>query len=269
MYHFFVIDLSLWEAVLLFLAGIPLLAVALQAAIRKVLPPDRSKAQNDVAGFLVAVIGVVYAVTIGFSIDDQWDNFTEVRKGVFEEAFVAGSVARGSTVMGAAGRRDVTEAVVSFDRAVVASWPTKLDQSREQPSEEQALRHVFDTVGDLRPASEAQEAYVDGAMQQLLQVSVLNTDRHNDARTAHLAGPMWIAVILTSAVALFFSLMFGMDSPWLHYGMIAGVAMVIGVNLFLVVLLEYPLVGALSVDSSSFQAMAHDLLRGLSQNLPR
>ncbi|MFH9573778.1 hypothetical protein [Streptomyces sp. NPDC017230] len=263
-YHFFIVDLPLWAAALLILGGVPVVAVLLQALMRKLVPPPRAKTHNDVAGFLVAVIGVVYAVTIGFSVDDQWENFAEVRHSSAQEAYTVGAVVRGAVVMGADDQRDLAEAVVAYNRAVVAWWPEDLGRAGQSRAEQRALAHLFDTVGGLRPANEPQRAYVDEAMSRLLDVSVLNAQRHSRAERAHLRTPMWIAVLLTSAVTLFFSLLFGLESPWLHYTMIAGVGVVIGVNLFLLMMLEYPLAGALSVSPSNFTETTEVLLRGLS-----
>ncbi|MGC9381735.1 hypothetical protein [Streptomyces sp. MH13] len=262
-YHFLIAELPLWAAALLILGGVPVVAVLLQALMRRLVPPPRAKANNDVAGFLVAVIGVVYAVTIGFSVDDQWENFTEVRQYAAEEAYIAAAVARGSAVMGPGDRREIIGAVVAYNHAVVAWWPKDVGLNRPSPAERRALRHLFDTVGQLRPVNEPQRAYVEVATDELVAVSALNADRHRRAGTAHLSTPMWIAVCLTSAVILLFSLLFGLESAWLHYAMITGVALVIGVNLFLVVLLEFPLTGALSVSPGAFTEATRDLLREL------
>ncbi|GAA3974529.1 hypothetical protein GCM10022384_26190 [Streptomyces marokkonensis] len=263
-YHFFIVELPLWGTVLLILGGVPLVAVLAQALMRRLVPPPRAKEHNDVAGFLVAVVGVVYAVTIGFSVDDQWDNYTEVRRCAAEEAFLVAAVARGSAVMDPGDRRDVTEAVVAYNRAVVAWWPKDIGETGQSPDERRTLRRLFTAIGELRPDTEPRQAYVEVATDRLTEVSALNADRHRQAGTAHLRTPMWIAVYLTSAVTLMFSLLFGLESPWLHYTMITGVALVVGVNLFLLVLLEFPLNGVLSVSPGVFTSTTGDLLRDLS-----
>lgn len=260
MYHIIIMELPLWGAALLILGGVPIAAVLLQILMRKVVPPPRAKAHNDVAGFLVAVIGVVYAVTMGFSIDDQWDKYTDVRDSTGEEAFTVTAVGRGGAVLGADDRRAVTRAVVAYNRAVVAWWPTAMEKAEQPRSEGRALAHLFETVGGLRPATEPQQAYLEEATDQLLRVSVLNSQRHSMAERAHLRASLWIAVFLTSAVTLFFSLLFGLESPWLHYTMIAGVGLVIATNLFVITMIEYPLAGALSVSPADFTESTADLL---------
>ncbi|WP_158239691.1 bestrophin-like domain [Streptomyces carminius] len=263
MYYSAIADLPLWATALIILGGLPVLAVTLQALTRRVLPPARAKDHNDVAGFLVAVIGVVYAVTAGFTIADQWDNYAEARQDVTEEAYAVASVAEGAAVAGTGERREITAAAVAYGRAVVAWWPDAPGEAGDTVREDRAMERLHAAVRSVRPDSEAERAYVSEATGQLMRVSVLRGHRHNEAGTAHLEAPMWVAVVVVSAVTLLFSLLFGLERPWLHYVMVAGVALVVAVNLFLVLLLEYPLVGTLAVTSESFRELAREPASGI------
>ena len=51
---------------------------------------------------------------------------------------------------------------------------------------------------------------------------------------------MWIAILIASAITIMFALLFGLESARLHYVMVAGLAALIGTNLFLVAELNYP-----------------------------
>src|SRR3954468_11584082 len=107
----------------LVLVGFPATAVALQAVIRRTFPALRARRHNSVAGFLVAVIGVIYAVTVGFIISHQWENYTVARERTFEEAVTLAGVAESADVMGPQIREELTRAVVRYNEEVIAWWP--------------------------------------------------------------------------------------------------------------------------------------------------
>src|SRR5215831_9233759 len=94
--------LPLWGTVLLLLVGLPAVVVGLQVAIRRVFPAIQRRKHNSVAGYIVAVVGVIYAVTVGFIIANQWENYTSARADTYTEAFTLAGVAEASQVMGTA-----------------------------------------------------------------------------------------------------------------------------------------------------------------------
>ena len=57
--------------------GLPLLTVAVQAVVRRLAPSIVEGEHNDVAGFLIAVVGVVYAVTLAFIVIVTWEEYRE------------------------------------------------------------------------------------------------------------------------------------------------------------------------------------------------
>jgi hypothetical protein len=73
---------------------------------------------------------------------------------------------------------------------------------------------------------------------------------------------MWIAILIASAITIMFALLFGLESARLHYVMVAGLAAIIGTNLFLVVELNYPFAGDSSVEPTSYRAVVQELGSG-------
>jgi hypothetical protein len=55
------------------------------------------------------------------------------------------------------------------------------------------------------------------------------------------------------------ALLSGLESARLHYVMVAGLAAIIGTNLFLVVELNYPFAGDISVEPTSYRTVVKEL----------
>jgi len=73
------VHLNLWLLGTLVVVAVPLAVVGVQALIRRVAPGIGEGDHNEVAGFLIAVVGVVYAVTLAFIVIVTWETFRDAR----------------------------------------------------------------------------------------------------------------------------------------------------------------------------------------------
>ncbi|GGK06842.1 hypothetical protein GCM10010123_40740 [Pilimelia anulata] len=259
----FLLDLPLWAVMAIIIAGLTGFAVGLQAVVRRWFPEIQSARHNDVAGFLAAVIGVIYAVTVGFIIAEQWENFTDAKERTYREAFSLGAIAEGSSVLGPEQQARYADAVLTYNRAVLRWWPQQgHTETEEETRDAQTLEPLYALAGQAQVTNEAQRAFVRETTAELGQVARDREDRLHRAGQAHLEWPLWVLIAFASAVVLVFCALFGLESRWLHYTMITGVALAVASNLMLVVLLNHPLSGALRVAPDSYQSVVDDLSGG-------
>jgi hypothetical protein len=252
--------LPLWGLMVLVLVGFPATAVAMQAVIRRRFPALRSRRHNSVAGFLVAVIGVIYAVTVGFIISNQWNNYTQARERTFQEAFTLASIAEGSEVLGPAKQAEITRLVIQYDQIVINWWPQSgREPATADPNEDRTLAELLNAVSNTEPTTEGQRAFVQRATEDLMDVNAQNDQRLHQASRAHLEQPLWVVIGVSSVVTVAFCLLFGLQNEWLHYIMVAGVSLAIASNLLLVILLDHPLSGVMPVSPDAYQSVIYDL----------
>ncbi|NKZ07052.1 DUF4239 domain-containing protein [Actinomadura latina] len=238
------VTLPTWVTGLLIIVGLPVLVTVLQALIRHRFPVLSLRRHNDVAGFLLAVIGVIYAVSAGFILIDLHDARNEAKSAAHSEALTLLAIAQQSRVMGPDAQRRITARVVAYENAVIGSWPPG-EGSAEAPP--RALERLQTEMEGLRPTTQTQEAFVWEASRRLMEAGIEHQELEVEAADGSLDVLLWIAVIISSAATLAFCLVFGLENARLHYLMVAGVTIVIAVNLFLIVELNYPFKGDLSV----------------------
>ena len=65
-------------------------AVGVHTLLRRAVPPETLAEQHDVAGYLIAVVGVLYSVVLGFLVGTVWTQFASAQQTADAEA---GSVA--------------------------------------------------------------------------------------------------------------------------------------------------------------------------------
>jgi hypothetical protein len=205
---------------------------------------------NEMLGVAFDFVGIAYAILIGFVIVALWDSQVDVRETVDAEA---GSL-RGIAIVGGAlpaeEARRIDEAVHAYGRSVVdTEWPA-LRHGRESPETEAAARALFTEIvagersDDL--AGSVQEEMI-GAFTEFYDLRIHRLAEAN----AHLAGELWVLVLLASLALIALVSGFQRERRWDLVATVA-VAGTMGIVIFVVVSLSYPYSGDVSVSSEPF-----------------
>src|SRR6478672_4060790 len=78
--------LSAWFWAFFLIGATLLLTVAGSLLVRRLITVEVLQRHNDVAGFIYAVIGVVYAVLLGFAAVTVWERYDRAQASVEQEA---------------------------------------------------------------------------------------------------------------------------------------------------------------------------------------
>src|SRR5919106_1162424 len=73
--------------------GVCLAAVAGLELVQRLVPAQKRQEHNDVAGFLYAVVGVVYAVLLALLVIAVWEQYQRARETVESEANAVADIA--------------------------------------------------------------------------------------------------------------------------------------------------------------------------------
>jgi len=95
----------LWA--ILIVGGITVLATAGGLIVRRWVAVEVLERHNDVAGFIYAVIGVVYAVLLGFTAIIVWERYNHAQAEVEKEANELGDLFRDAQVFPDEIRREL------------------------------------------------------------------------------------------------------------------------------------------------------------------
>jgi len=77
---------SAWFWSLLLIGGTVLLSIVGTLLVRRLIGVEVLERHNEVAGFIYAVIGVVYAVLLGFAAITVWERYDRALASVEQEA---------------------------------------------------------------------------------------------------------------------------------------------------------------------------------------
>src|SRR5215213_397229 len=94
------------------------------ALVRRVVPTSEIAAHTDVAGYVYAVIGVIYAVVLALVVIAAWEEYRDAREAATDEASAVLNLARAANGWPAGDSDQVESALVAYARHVVdVEWP--------------------------------------------------------------------------------------------------------------------------------------------------
>jgi len=87
--------------------------------VRRYVDVERLTANNEIAGFKYATIGVLYAVLLAFAVIVVWERFSDAELDVVHEAGAAENIYRLSPGLGDKARVAVLSSVANYLKAAM------------------------------------------------------------------------------------------------------------------------------------------------------
>jgi hypothetical protein len=245
-------SLGAWSSVLLFVVLLPAAAITGALLVRRAVGADVLARHNDVAGFIYAVIGVLYAVLLGFSAIIVWEQFRNARENVELEANELADLYRDAQVFPAPVRDEITRRLGEYARLVIErEWPAMAAHERSDETWA-AYDRLWQAYQALAPEDERQGIWYAESVGRLNQlgdyrrVRLLGTE-------AGIPAVMWAVLLGAGAVTIAFSFLFAAPSRWAQGVMTGAVAVTIGVVLLAILSLQHPFAGITRVEPGAFE----------------
>ena len=147
--------------------GVCLVAVAGLEVVQRLVPAEKRQQQNDVAGFLYAVVGVVYAVLLALLVIAVWERYQGARETAESESNAVADIAWLASRLPEAERLQLQELARSYAQEVVyEEWPLMEEGTEGERGTPEAWNLVDDmraTLQELEPVTEAEaQLYAEG-----------------------------------------------------------------------------------------------------------
>ena len=117
-----------------------LVAVVGLVLVQRLIPPERREGQNDVAGFIFAVLGVAYAVVLAFMLIAVWEDYKTAQINVESEAHELAGVYFLASQLPEPERTRVQDLARTYARVVgEEEWPM-MEHGQTSPRADSLLR---------------------------------------------------------------------------------------------------------------------------------
>ena len=234
--------------------------------VQRLVPVTTRKEHNDVAGFIYAVLGVIYAVLLALVVIAAWEDFGRARDTAESEANALAEIAWLAHALPEPEGRHLQELAHSYAEEVVeVEWPL-MEQGRpplmvgsgETPSGWILIDDIRGTLQGYEPRTEAEE--------QLYAEGLDQVQRLADARRARLVQAeeglptvLWVVLVAGGVVTVGFTYLFGLTNTWAHALMVSSLAAVIALALFTIGAMEHPFSGGARVGPDAFELVLERL----------
>jgi len=236
------------------------LAMAGLHLVHKRYPHPVRQANNEVAGFFLSVLGVVYAVLLAFVVIVVWEEFDTARVNVEKEANEIADIYRISLALPDPTGTTIRTVANQYARAATdQEWPA---MARGETSPE--VLRLTDTMWQTATRFQATNDH-----ERLLQEQILSHlgDFNDSRRLRELAARtdlpqvMWVLLVGGAIVTVVFTYFFSTPNIVAQYIMTGMYTASITFVLLLVALLRHPFAGAVHVTPEAFETSLETMRR--------
>jgi protein-S-isoprenylcysteine O-methyltransferase Ste14 len=244
----------------LVVCGSCLAAVVGLMLVQRLVPATIRKEHNDVAGFIYAALGVIYAVLLALVVIAVWEEFGRARVTVESEANALAEIFWLAHQLPEPERHHLQELARSYAEEVVEEeWPL-MEQGRAPLMEHtQATPTGWVLIDDIRATVQGYEPRT-VAEQELYAEGLDQVQRLADARRTRLVqaeesipAVLWVVLVAGGVVAVGFTYLFGLEHTESHALMVASLAGVIALVLFTIGIMDHPFSGGARIEPGAFE----------------
>jgi hypothetical protein len=243
----------------LVVGGTCLLALAGLELVQRLVPATLRQRHNDVAGFIYAALGVIYAVLLALVVIAVWGEYDAANETVEQEANALAEIFWLGNRLPEPEGSHLQEMCRSYAEEVAhKEWPLMeqgqaplMTQVEETPAGWTLIDDIRANLQDFQPRTAADaQLYAEGLDQ---------VQRLADARRMRLVaaeegvpGVLWSVLIFGGIAAIGFTYLFGLENTWAHRLMVLTLAAVIGLVLFTIGAMEHPFSGGARIGTGAF-----------------
>jgi hypothetical protein len=244
----------------LVVGGLCLLALLGFELVHRLVPAVSRQRSNDVAGFIYAALGVIYAVLLALVVIAVWQQYQAASEMVEQEANATAEIAWMAHRLPEPQGTRIQKLARSYAEEVAhEEWPL-MEQGKAPPmTQTQGTPTGWTIIDDIRASLQDYEPHTK-AEEQLYATGLDQIVELNDARRMRLVaseegipGILWAVLIFGGIAAVGFTYLFGLESTWAHRLMVVTLAAVIGLVLFTIGALEHPFSGGARIGTGAFE----------------
>jgi hypothetical protein len=235
-----------------------LVAIGCQLLIHRRVPLHIRQKHNDVAGFIYAVLGVIYGALLAFVVVLVWEEFTDARINANREANHLAIVYQLSSQFPEAQRQPIQDLIRSYMQVVVDEEWQLMASGQASPRAWQLFDDLSQTIQQTEPMTGREQAIYEQALNQITDIGERRRDRLLASRDA-IPQAFWIVSIALAVITIVFAYLFGLENTIAHALMIGALTAAIVSILFLIHALDLPFTGDVRVLPEEFELVLQQL----------
>ncbi len=216
-------------------------------------------AYNDIIGFYMAGVTVLYGVSVGLLAIGAWATYADVQGRVDHEAAALGGLYRDIDAYPEPARSIMEDDLRRYARGVIdVGWPMQrrgIVPNNASPMLSDFQKHFM----AFEPQNERQNILAAEAYKAFNDLTESRRNRLNSV-TVEMPGPLWALVIAGAVICIAVSWFFHTESFSVHFWMTVLFSSLLGLLIFLIAVLDNPYRGKVSVSPEPLERVYQQIM---------
>jgi hypothetical protein len=231
--------------------GFLLLTIVVGYLVDRFAPREVRIEHNDLGGFILAVIGVIYAVLLAFVTIGVWERYEQAESRSFDEATNLAVVYRDAEVFPQS--RELRAIIRAYTEAVIDDEWARMRHGG-QSKEADAFLERADKIVRTLPVDGPRQQDVHEQMLQAINEAQSDRDTRLSEDATGIDPLLWVVLIAGAVITVGFTFLFGFRHSLMQQLMTGSLGLLIALVLYLTVAMNYPYRGGISVPPEAFHA---------------
>lgn len=232
------------------------LAVAIAVAglflVRRLTSLSLQEEHNAVAGFIYSVLGVAYAVVLGFVLIAVWERYEVASERADQEGADLADIYFVVDRLPDSDRRQVQQLAKSYAQVVIdEEWPM-MQEGQSSPHAWAVMDQLRQSMEHFEPSTPAEQVLYDHGLARVHDLADTRRLRLLEAST-RMPTIIWVILLAGGVITVSFSYVFGLKNTWVHTMMVMALTAVITSILFTIYTLEHRFSGDTQLTPNAFE----------------
>jgi hypothetical protein len=227
--------------------------------IRKFYPHYKCKPHNDIAGFIFATIGVIYAVLLAFIVVITWQDYDKAQDVTVNEANCIAALYRDSTPFPVEFRVELKSELTNYVKAIINEEWQMMAKGQRSAGAQKMQEELWKLYGGFQPKNETQKIFFAQSVKKLNLAAEMRRQRIVCASTG-IHPILYFVLIVGSFITIAFTMLFGTENIIPHLIMLSLLAAMIAITLSTVIAMDYPFTGDISITPDVFTHILSTLM---------
>src|SRR4028119_1474132 len=195
---------------------VALVAVAGLEAVQRLVPASRRQEHNDVAGFIYAVVGVIYAVLLALMVIAVWEEHEAAKATVRDEANELAEVFWLAHRLPEPEGPRLQELARSYATVVAEEeWSLMARGGGSSPEAWALMDEMRLGVQNLKVDARSDQVLFEHGLERIDALADARRERMVEAEEG-IPAVLWAVLVLGGAITVGFTYLFGLENRWSH-----------------------------------------------------
>ncbi len=231
--------MSSWLECFLIIGLSTVLSVAGMCLVRKRVSRAALEACHEVAGFLLAIVGTLYAILVGMIVVSSQAKVDQASAMAVSESNTLSNMFHLSNTFSQPSKHEIRQSIHAYAEAAFAQDWSKVEEGLEKEETVAPYRSLWKAVTGFKPEGENQKECYSLMLENLEELSSSRKYRMVAAKGT-LPPVLWAVLIAGGIMIVLFTYFFFLESLLAQILMTACVAIFLSMNVYLIYICQNP-----------------------------